>query len=67
MKSKAETENDEGMLEYLEDIIGSSRLKQPIEQLASDVEELNDLRREKVWFYVHDLSAMLSLNYRAIK
>ncbi len=67
MKSKAETENDEGMLEYLEDIIGSSRLKQPIEQLASDVEELNDLRREKVWFYLLDLSAMLSLNYRAIK
>ena len=27
MKPKAETPNEEGMLEYLEDIIGSSRLK----------------------------------------
>lgn len=27
MKPKALTENDDGMLEYLEDIIGSSRLK----------------------------------------
>lgn len=27
MKPKSQTENDYGMLEYLEDIIGSSRLK----------------------------------------
>lgn len=48
MKPKAETENDEGMLEYLEDIIGSSRFKEPIEQLAKDVENLSDARKEKV-------------------
>ena len=48
MKPKAETENDEGMLEYLEDIIGSSRFKEPIEQLANDVENLSDARKEKV-------------------
>ncbi len=48
MKPKAETENDEGMLEYLEDIVGSSRFKQPIEQLGADVEVLNEQRREKV-------------------
>ena len=48
MKPKAETEHDEGMLEYLEDIIGSSRFKEPIELLAKSVEELNEARKEKV-------------------
>lgn len=48
MKPKAETEHDEGMLEYLEDIIGSSRFKEPIEQLAKDVDELSEARKEKV-------------------
>ena len=50
MKPKAETENDEGMLEYLEDIIGSSRFMELIEQLTKNVEELNEQRREKVWY-----------------
>ena len=48
MKPKALTEHDEGMLEFLEDIIGSSRFKQPIEKLTGRVEELNELRGEKV-------------------
>ena len=48
MKPKAETEHDEGMLEYLEDIIGSSRFKEPIENVAKEVEELNERRGEKV-------------------
>ena len=48
MKPKAETEHDEGMLEYLEDIIGSSRFKEPIEHLAKEVEELSEVRKEKV-------------------
>ena len=47
MKPKAETEHDEGMLEYLEDIIGSSRFKEPIEHLAKEVEELSEARKEK--------------------
>ena len=50
MKPKAETEHDEGMLEYLEDIIGSSKYKEPIEQIAKSVEELNEARGEKVSF-----------------
>ena len=48
MKPKALTEHDEGMLEFLEDIIGSSRFKDPIEQLSKRVEHLNELRAEKV-------------------
>ena len=48
MKPKAQSEHEEGMLEYLEDIIGSSRFKEPIEQLANEVENLNEARGEKV-------------------
>ena len=48
MKPKAETEHDEGMLEYLEDIIGTNRFKEPIEQAEKGVEELNEKRGEKV-------------------
>lgn len=48
MKPKAQSEHEEGMLEYLEDIIGSSCFKEPIEQLANEVERLNEARGEKV-------------------
>lgn len=52
MKPKAESEHDEGMLEYLEDIIGTNRFKEPIEQASKDVEELNEKRGEKVVFVI---------------
>ncbi|XP_044147987.1 structural maintenance of chromosomes protein 4 [Bufo gargarizans] len=48
MKPKGQTEHDEGMLEYLEDIIGSERLKEPIELLCRRVEALNQQRGEKL-------------------
>lgn len=48
MKPKGQTEHDEGMLEYLEDIIGSCRLKEPIQTLARRIELLNEQRGEKV-------------------
>lgn len=48
MKPKGQNENDDGMLEFLEDIIGSNRFKEPIEILAKRVETLNELRGEKV-------------------
>lgn len=48
MKPKGQTEHDEGMLEYLEDIIGSCRLKEPINTLCRRVELLNEQRGEKV-------------------
>ncbi|KAM8952320.1 structural maintenance of chromosomes protein 4 [Pelodytes ibericus] len=48
MKPKGQTEHDEGMLEYLEDIIGSERLKEPIKILCRRVELLNEQRGEKL-------------------
>ncbi|XP_041661788.1 structural maintenance of chromosomes protein 4 [Cheilinus undulatus] len=48
MKPKGQTEHDEGMLEYLEDIIGSCRLKEPILTLARRIELLNEQRGEKL-------------------
>ena len=48
MKPKALSEHEDGMLEFLEDIVGSSRFKEPIEVLTKRVEELNELRGEKV-------------------
>lgn len=48
MKPKAETEHDIGMLEFLEDIIGCNRLKEPLAKLQEKVEKLNELRSEKL-------------------
>ncbi|KAL7276282.1 Structural maintenance of chromosomes protein 4 [Rhizina undulata] len=47
MKPKAPTEHDDGLLEYLEDIIGTSKYKQPIEESAQKADELNDVCVEK--------------------
>ncbi|XP_059056203.1 structural maintenance of chromosomes protein 4 [Achroia grisella] len=48
MKPKAQTEHESGMLEYLEDIIGTSRYKEPIEKLSVKVEEYTEMRKEKL-------------------
>ncbi|KAI9669167.1 MAG: hypothetical protein M1829_005168 [Trizodia sp. TS-e1964] len=47
MKPKAANEHDDGLLEYLEDIIGTSRYKKPIEESAAEVETLNETCAEK--------------------
>ena len=47
MKPKAASEHDDGLLEYLEDIIGTSKYKSPIEETAAEVETLNDVCMEK--------------------
>ncbi|KAL3233484.1 Structural maintenance of chromosomes protein 4 [Nakaseomyces bracarensis] len=47
MKAKAEKENDDGLLEYLEDIIGTSKYKEELEKLSIEIEALNDLCLEK--------------------
>ncbi|KAF3906498.1 hypothetical protein ABW20_dc0106805 [Dactylellina cionopaga] len=47
MKPKAQGEHDDGLLEYLEDIIGTSNYKQPIEESAAEVEKLNEVCQEK--------------------
>ncbi|KAL1919784.1 uncharacterized protein VTP21DRAFT_1715 [Calcarisporiella thermophila] len=48
MKPKARDEHDEGLLEYLEDIIGTSKYKQPIEEASKSLETLNDERSERL-------------------
>lgn len=47
MKPKAANEHDDGLLEYLEDIIGTSKYKTPIEESAAEVEALNEVCVEK--------------------
>lgn len=47
MKAKAANEHEDGLLEYLEDIIGTSKYKTPIEESATEVETLNDICMEK--------------------
>ncbi|KAF9487486.1 RecF/RecN/SMC protein [Pleurotus eryngii] len=47
MKPKG-TEHDDGLLEYLEDIIGTSKYKEPIEQALVEVERLQEERGEKL-------------------
>ncbi|KAI9841220.1 MAG: hypothetical protein M1838_003665 [Thelocarpon superellum] len=47
MKPKAANEHDDGLLEYLEDIIGTSKYKAPIDESATEVETLNEVCVEK--------------------
>uniref|UniRef100_A0A6V7IYQ0 Structural maintenance of chromosomes protein n=1 Tax=Bracon brevicornis TaxID=1563983 RepID=A0A6V7IYQ0_9HYME len=47
MKPKGQNENDTGMLEFLEDIIGTSRYKEPLEKLMDKVEMLSEQVIEK--------------------
>jgi structural maintenance of chromosome 4 len=48
MKPKAPSEHEDGLLEYLEDIIGTSQYKQAIEQALEAFEKMQDERSEKV-------------------
>ncbi|KLT44076.1 hypothetical protein CC85DRAFT_311309 [Cutaneotrichosporon oleaginosum] len=48
MKPKAQNEHEDGLLEYLEDIIGTTKYKQPIEDASEQVEGLNEERSEKM-------------------
>jgi len=47
MKPKAANEHGDGLLEYLEDIIGTSKYKTPIEESATEVETLTEACTEK--------------------
>lgn len=47
MKPKG-NEHEEGLLEYLEDIIGTSRYKTPIEDAMAEMERLGEERAEKL-------------------
>ncbi len=47
MKPKAQNEHEEGLLEYLEDIIGTSHYKAQIEEVGQSLETVNDERSSK--------------------
>ena len=47
MRPKAQNEHDDGLLEYLEDIIGTSKYKAPIEGALQRMDALNDVCQEK--------------------
>lgn len=48
MKPKAVTEHEEGLLEYLEDIIGTNRFREPISTAVTELESLGSLRAQKL-------------------
>jgi len=48
MKPKAPSEHEDGLLEYLEDIIGTSKYKNPIEECNQEVDQLNEDRQSKL-------------------
>jgi len=48
MKPKASNEHEEGLLEYLEDIIGTSKYKEQIELALVEVDRLNEERAERM-------------------
>ncbi|XP_022233745.2 structural maintenance of chromosomes protein 4 [Drosophila obscura] len=47
MKPKGLNENETGMLEYLEDIVGTQRYIRPLQQINQRVDQLTDDRTEK--------------------
>ncbi|XP_014215736.1 structural maintenance of chromosomes protein 4 [Copidosoma floridanum] len=48
MKPKGQGDGDTGMLEFLEDIIGTTRYKEPLKKLSDKVEGLSEEREEKL-------------------
>jgi len=48
MKPKAPSEHEDGLLEYLEDIIGTSRFKEPLEEAFTEMERLSEERADKL-------------------
>ena len=48
MKPMSKTSGEDGMLEFLEDIIGTKRLKEPIRELSERIELLKSKCNEKV-------------------
>jgi structural maintenance of chromosome 4 len=48
LKPKAANEHEEGLLEYLEDIIGTIKYKPMLEEIAVEIDKVNEIRTEKV-------------------
>ncbi|KAJ3258716.1 hypothetical protein HK103_003310 [Boothiomyces macroporosus] len=61
MKPKGQNENEDGLLEYLEDIIGTTSYKQPIEELVGQLDILNNKYDEQLVKFKHIKSETNSL------
>lgn len=48
MKPKAANEHEDGLLEYLEDIIGTSGYKEKIDEAFAEMEKLTEERAERL-------------------
>jgi structural maintenance of chromosome 4 len=48
MKPKAPNEHEDGLLEYLEDIIGTAKYKEPIDEALAEADRLAEERSEKM-------------------
>jgi len=48
MKPKASNEHEDGLLEYLEDIIGTSEYKSQIQKAEADLENMGTERTERL-------------------
>ncbi|TDL26418.1 hypothetical protein BD410DRAFT_783474 [Rickenella mellea] len=48
MKPKAPSEHEDGLLEYLEDIIGTSKYKEPIDEALVELDKFAEVRAEKL-------------------
>ncbi|KAJ3016893.1 hypothetical protein HKX48_003806 [Thoreauomyces humboldtii] len=48
MKPKAQNEHEDGLLEYLEDIIGTSSYKEQIDRASAELDTMNEERTEKL-------------------
>jgi hypothetical protein len=48
LKPKASNEHEEGLLEYLEDIIGTIKYKPLLEEVSQEIDKVNEIRVEKV-------------------
>ena len=53
MKPKGGTEHEDGLLEYLEDIIGTNSLKEPIEQASQELDKLNEEYEQELSKFKH--------------
>lgn len=47
MKPKASAPNECGLLEYFEDIIGTSRYKEPLEKIGAEIDKLTEERSDR--------------------
>ena len=53
MKPKGSTEHEDGLLEYLEDIIGTNTLKEPIEEASLELDKLNEEYEQELARFKH--------------